>query len=373
MKKIIGIAALVGFVALLGYRIVESRNKAKPAEAAERVFPVQTAVLQPSDVPHVILLTGNIKPKNEVDIAAKLGGRVERIVADLGDRVRAGAPLAILEHREILLQVKQAEAGLAAANVGFQNAKDDYDRSAKLKEAGAVSDAQLDGLRTRMEAAKAQLAQADAAVGLAREALRNATVSAPIPGVVTRRSIELGQMAAPGMPIYSVQDSAVMKFAAGVDAGDLAALKKGMPVGIHVEAFPDEVFEGAVARISPALDPYTRRATVEIEIKNKDGRLLANMFARGVIEIGKEAGALALPPTAVLQDAASRYIFVVDGDKAAKRPVMLKFANDQVAVLQDGAKAGDQVVVAGQELLSDGARVERVTAEAEQNPQPAAK
>lgn len=365
MKKIIGIAALVAFVALLGYRIIEARNKAKPAADIERIFPVQATMLQPSDVPHVILLTGNIKPKNEVDVAAKIGGRVERVVADLGDRVRQGAPLAVIEHREIMLQVKQAEAGLAAAKVGYQNAKDDYDRSAKLKEAGAVSDAQLDGLGARMEAAKAQLAQADAAVGLVREALRNATVSAPIPGVVTRRSIELGQMASPGMPIYQVQDAAVMKFSAGVDAGDLAALKKGMPVGIHVEAFPGEAFEGQVARISPALDPYTRRATVEIEIKNKDGRLLANMFARGVVEIGKEAGALALPPTAVLQDASSRFIYVVTGDKVEKRPVLIKFANDQVAVIQEGAKAGDNVVVAGQELLSDGAKIELVKTEAE--------
>lgn len=371
MKKIIGIAVAVGIVALLGYRIIEARNKAKPADAVERIFPVQATVLRPSDVPHVIVLTGNIKPKNEVEIAAKIGGRVERIVADLGDRVRAGGALAVIEHREILLQVKQAEAGYAAAKVGYQNAKDDYARSVKLQEAGAVSDAQLDGLRTRMEAANAQLAQADAAVGLTREALRNATVSAPIPGVVTRRSIELGQLAVPGMPIYTVQDAAVMKFSAGVDAGDLAALKKGMPVGIRVEAFPGEVFEGVVARISPALDPYTRRATIEIEIKNKDGRLLANMFARGVIEIGKETGALALPPTAVLEDAGSRYIFVVDGAKAAKRPVELKFANDQVAVIRTGAQAGDNVVVAGQELLNDGAKIEVVQAEAEQNQKPA--
>jgi RND family efflux transporter MFP subunit len=298
-----------------------------------------------------------MKPKNEVDISSKVGGRIERVIADLGDRVSSGASLAVVEHREIALQVKQAEAGLSAANVGYKNAKDEYNRGLKLREAGAMSDSQLDGLRARMESAEAQHAQADASVGLAREALRNATISAPIAGVVTRRSVDVGQMVGPGIPVYQVQESSVMKFTAGVEAGDFVSLKKGMPVGVFVDAFPGETFEGVIARISPALDPYTRRANVEIEIKNKSGKLLANMFARGVLEIGKEKDAMAIPSTAVLQDGAVQVVYRVEGDKVVKLPIQVGFKNDRITVLRSGAKVGDAIVVTGQDQLSDGARV----------------
>jgi RND family efflux transporter MFP subunit len=358
VKKALIFLSAAAFVGLLVFRVIEARNKAKPAETAERIFPVRVATLQPRDVPHVILLTGNIKPKHEVDIAAKIGGRVEKIVADLGDRVKDGGALAVIEHREIALQLKQAEAGLAAAKVGARNAEDEYNRGVKLHEAGALSDSQLDGMRTRAEASKAQFLQADAAVGLAREALRNATISAPIGGLVTRRTVELGQMVNPGVPVYQVQEASVMKFSAGIEAANFKSVQKGMPVAIYVDAFPGEAFEGTIARISPALDPYTRRATVEIEIKNKESKLLANMFARGVVQVGEEKNALALPPSAVVEDGQQKAVFVAAEGKAAKRPVELKFANDEVAVLKSGVQTGEMVVVAGQELLSDGAKVE---------------
>jgi RND family efflux transporter MFP subunit len=366
MKKILALAFAAGIIALLGYRIIEARNKAKPAAEAERVFTVKTLTVAVSDVPHVVLITGNIQPKNIVDIAPKIGGRVERIVADLGDRVQAGGALAIVEHREISLQVQQAEAGAAMARVAAQNAKSDYDRAAKLQDTGAMSESQLDGLRTRMEAAKAQLAQAEAAVGLAREALRNATLSSPIAGYVTSRRVEIGQLLGPGYPVYQVQESSVMKFSSGVDAADFSALKKGMPVAVRVDAFPNDTFQGRLARISPALDPYTRRATVEIEIPNRDGRLMGNMFARGMIEIGREKDAIAIPPTAILSVGDTKLAYVTDGKLASKRTLELKFTNDQVAVVKSGMQAGEQLVVQGQELLSDGSKVEVSADAAEQ-------
>lgn len=357
MKKLIAIVSVLILAALLAFRFKQAHDRARPAEADEKIFAVQTAPVETKNLPRVITLTGNIRPLHEVDIAAKIGGRIEKIVADLGDRVRAGSTLASIEHREIALQVKQAEAGLAAARANFHNADAEAKRGAKLQVAGALSDSQYEGMLLRREAAAAQLAQAEASLALAREALRNATLTSPIAGTVTRRGVNLGQLVAPGIPIYQVQEFSIVKFTAGVDAAEVGALAKGMPVRVAVDAFPEELFEGSIARISPALDPMTRRAIVEVEIPNSQQRLLPNMFARGIVEVGRSEDATVVPSVAVIEEGTRHIVYVVEQGKATRKEVQLGFTGEKYAVLQSGVTPGEKVVIAGQELLRDGARV----------------
>ncbi len=358
MKRILIFVSVAALAGLLIFRFVEARLRAQPEQVQERVFPVQLAALERKDVPRVLVLTGNIRPLNTVEVAAKAGGRVESIEADLGDKVKKDQVLAVLEHREADLQVKQAEAGLAAAVANYKNAASEYERTKSLEAAGAVSRSQLDALLARLEASQAQKMQAEAALGLARESLRNSTIRSPIEGVVTRRTIDIGQLVSPGVPVYQVQSAGRMKFSAGVAAEDYTSIEKGMPVGIHVDSFPNEIFPGVIARVSPSLDPYSRRAALEVEIDNRDGRLLANMFARGVIDVGQEKDALILPVSAVIEDGETYSVFVAESGTAKKRAVQVKFRTDEIAVLSGGASVGEQIVTQGQGLLSDGAKIE---------------
>ncbi len=357
MKKIVLIVSVLAVAGLFVFRVVQARNNARPAAVEEKVFTVETATIATRDVPRLIILTGNVKPELEVDVAPKVGGRIESIRADLGDAVKKGAALAVIEHRETELQVQQAEAGADAARVAYENARDEYARGEKLQEAGAVSDSQLDAMRLRRDAAHAQFKQADAALALARESLANSTIRSPIDGVVTKKTISLGQLVGPGQPAFQVQKSDTVKFTAGVDAAQFRFVKKGMPVAVSVDGYPDEKFTGRIARIAPTLDPVTRRATVEVEIDNPDHRLLPHMFANGAVEIGRLENAIAVPAPAVLRNGEERTIFVADGNVARKRSVQIAFADERVAVIAKGAATGEALIVAGQHRLSDGDRI----------------
>lgn len=380
------IAAAVALAALIGMRVTAAKQAAaevkdKPPEAAL----IRTARVTRGDIDERVSFTGNVRARNEVDVFAKLPGRIEGLHAQVGDHVRAGQLLARVEHKEIGWQAKQAEAAveaakagnqaaqatLAVAQAGLEGAKLEFDRTSELAKGGSAPQAALDGARIKLQLAEAQvqqakaqvaatnaqIAQASAASGLMDQQIDNSRIEAPISGVVTKRNVNLGTMAAPQLPAFTIQDTATLKLESTVDPRQYAQLSRGKSATIAVDAFPGESFAGRVDVLAPTLDPQTRRALVEIAIDNGNGRLLPHLFAKADVKVGELAGALLVPHEAILEAPGGAVVFRVKESKVeAIRPKLGPTDGALVAVLE-GLNEGDELALTGLGNLSDGAAV----------------
>jgi len=331
----------------------------KAADENERPALVRVAAVQRRDLVDRAIVTGAIRARNEVEVFAKMPGRLESVHVRLGERVRAGQVLAVVEHREATWQKKQAEAAVALAKANLEMHESNLARTEPLLKSGSATEQQVSQLRSAVAIAKAQVAQAAAAEGLAGTAESNAWVVAPITGVVTRRGCDPGTMAGPAMPLFQVQDVAEMKLDVGVEARVAARIGVGRTVDVAVDAWPGERFRGRVAAIQPSLDPMTRRALVQVSLPNEKRRLLANMFARAEVQLGTLPGVLAVPQAALVEDAGEARLYAVREGRVVVLPARV-LAGDGEFVGVEGVGEKDVVAVQGQKNLREGARVDAV-------------
>lgn len=373
--KVIGSLVAVAFIGLVGYRIAEaSRARSQTVERVVEAPLVRTAVVGRADVEDTVQLTGSVVAAREVAVYAKLGGRIEQVTVQVGDRVKAGQLLALVEHKEIAWQAKQAQAAVQAAQAGHlvaqagrDGAQLELDRTRQLAEGGAAPPAALEGAELKLRlaeaqvaAAAAQAAQAAAAAGLMQQQVENARITAPIEGVVTSRGVEVGTMVGQQLAAFVVQDARTLELETSVDLATFARLQKGQKVAITVEDLPGERFEGAVSVLSPTLDPQTRRASIEIAIDNAKGRLLPHAFAQAHVTLGQFPQALVVPRDAVLMTAQGAVAYRIrDGRAEAVNPKLGPATGSMVAVL-DGLEQGDAVALGGLGQLFDGASVRAV-------------
>jgi RND family efflux transporter MFP subunit len=356
-KIVVGILSLA-LVALVAVRVAAVRRAAvKPVERASEASLVTSARVARADVAERVSLTGTVRARNDADVLPKVSGRIESVHANVGDRVKAGQLLAVVEHEEIAWAAKQAEAAVRVAKATADGAKLELDRTQALFEGGSVAPAQLDGAKVKHELALAQLAQAEAAAGLARQNLGNAGVVAPFAGAVTRRPVNVGAQVGLQTVLFTLQDVAALKLETSVDAVAFARLARGKAAEVTVDARPGEVFQGKLSLLSPALDAQTRRAAVEIVIDNAAGSLLPNMFAHADVTFGVARGALVVPREALLESPGGAIVFRLRGGRAEAVHPRLAPGDAARAVVLSGLAEGDEVATSGLAALADGALV----------------
>jgi RND family efflux transporter MFP subunit len=354
------VLALLGaaLLALVGYRVaaVKKASGKAPERTVDAALVTSARVVR-ADVAERVSLTGSVRPRNEVEVQPKVAGRVASVHAQVGDRVKPGQLLAIVEHEEIAWQAKQADAAVAVARAAVDGARLTAERTQKLIEGGSATPAQADDARVKLDLARAQLAQAQAAAGLAHRQLENARVVSPIAGTVTRRPVNVGVQVGLGTSLFTVQDMAALKLETSVDAAAFAKLARGQPAEVTVDARPGESYRGHVSLLSPALDPQSRRAAIEIEIDNAGGQLLPHMFAHADLTTGVARAALVVPKEALLDAPGGRTAFrLADGRAHPVQPRLGASDGARVVVLE-GLAEGDEVATSGLAALSEGAPV----------------
>ncbi|MDP2316936.1 MAG: efflux RND transporter periplasmic adaptor subunit [Pseudomonadota bacterium] len=349
-----GSAALCGLTAWRVGDAMTRRADAAEATAVATSVPVDVMVAAPRDLVETVRVAGTLRARHEADVVADVPGRVEAILADVGTQVRKGDILARLESRDAALQVEQAQASLAMAEAGRETALRDYTVAQAVAGVGGITDAQLVAARSRSASSDAQVLQAKAALGMARERLADATLRSPIDGVVTHRATDVGRMVSPGVAAFVVQDLGALELVVSVDERTAARLQAGGGVTI-VSDHATDIPAASVRTVSPALDAQTRKAEVVIELGAVAG-LLPHGTATAVLLLGQRAGAVAVPARAVLEGDDGAYLYVVDGTLARRTPVRPGLRDGEWLEV-DGLPAGATVVVAGQTFLTDGGAV----------------
>jgi membrane fusion protein, heavy metal efflux system len=286
-------------------------------------------------------------------------GRITRVIAGLGDTVKAGAPLATLEASEFV----QAQNDLATAASQLKLARITETRKHALYDAkgGSLQD---------WQSAQADLTAAETALSAVRNRLsilgkspteiaaleKNqtispvATLSAPIAGVVVDRQVGPGQYVQSGgaTPQFTIADISSVWLLANVRETDAALVKLGQSVEVHVPAYPDRVFKARLTYVSAVVDPVTHRLPVRAEIGNRDGALKPEMFANFRILTSEASESPAVPQSAVLYEGAAAHVWVVAGDGLLSlRSIRTGRSNDGLIEVLEGLKPGENVVTKG--------------------------
>jgi RND family efflux transporter MFP subunit len=309
-------------------------------DSAEQLPRIEVDVAHNRNVAQVKTYTANVEADNINNISPSSPNRIKTITVEVGDRVRKGQTLATLDP----VNINQTKLNL-------EQTKREYDRAVTLLEIGAGTQQTVEQLKTQLDVAQTQY----------NNLLENAVLTSPINGVVTERNYDPGDMSS-SLPILTVgQLSPIVKVMINVSENDLTLVRAGMPVDVTFDAFPGETFNGKIERIHPTVDTATRTFSVEVQISNRDERILPGMFARVEINLGNKDNVV-VPDRAIVKQTGSgnRYVYVYRNGIVSYHKVELGQRLDDAYELLSGINDGDTVVIAGQTKLADGVKAEIV-------------
>lgn len=295
----------------------------------------------------------------ETPVFSPYSGRVIRVIAGLGDTVKAGAPLAAVEASEFV----QAQNDLTTAASQVKIARINEARKHSLYEAkgGSLQDwqqaqADLTAAETALNSVRNRLrifGKSDAEISAleASHSMRpTATIVAPIGGVVVDRQVGPGQFlqSGSGIPVFTIADPSSVWLLANVREADSGLVHLGQPVDVHVLAYPSRAFKARVSYIAALVDPVTHRLPVRAVIDNLDGSLKPEMFASFRILTGDASNSPAVPESAVVYEGDLAHVWVLsDGGLLAYRSIRTGRSHDGWVEVLDGLKPGEQIVIKG--------------------------
>jgi HlyD family secretion protein len=386
----ISIVVVVLLVVAVGVAVAHSRDPKIPD--------ARLAKVTRGEIAKSVVATGPIQPITKVELKSKASGLVEKLYVDINQMVQKGEVLAQLDQQEILAQVAAQRAQLAAAEANVQtftaNVAQDkvtaeapdlpmyqetYQRNLQMQKDGIVSQQALDNAErdylaaknkrdsavaqigvdeAKLRQAQAQVLQAKASLDQLNQQLSYTTLVAPIDGMVLSRDVEVGDavssilvLGSTATLVMTIGDIHQVYVDGKVDEADIGSVYLGQPARIHVESFPNKVFNGKVTKIAPLGVEKDNVTTFEVRVSidNPGGELKANMTANAEIVVTEHSSALSVPEQAMTWDNnKNAFVFVPDShdkDGQKKTPVTAGISNGNRTEILSGLKEGDTVVL----------------------------
>lgn len=352
--------AVVGVVALafswaLGSLSVADPEPAGPASAApsdQAALTVTTLEVEPVEVARTMTVDGSIFAWQEVIVSPEVGGyQVAEVDVDVGDRVEKGQELVRLSSALLDAEVASKEATLKQREAELVNAQASLKRGQKLAGMDALSPADLDQLQSNALAAEARLDSAQADLDTSKLRLKFTRVTAPDDGIITSRTVTVGQVAQAGAEMLRLLRQGRVEWRGRVPEARLMELEPGQPVTVTTADGAD--YDGKIRIVAPTVADDSRTGLVYVDLE-PDSRLRPGMFARGGIEIGR-GPALLVPLESIVSADGYSYAFVLQPDRTVERRRLetgpIHGGRIEVA---SGLTAGELVVVKGAGFLKDG-------------------
>ncbi len=326
---------------------------ASQAAAPRPVMTVTTATPKVLDWKTRLEADGSVAAWQEVSISPEVGGfRIAEVLVNVGDRVRAGQPLATLAPTSVANDVAQQTAALAEARAALAEAAANAQRARKLRDSGALSAQQVTQYLTAEQTAQARVGAAQARLDAEKLRMSQTRVLAPDDGVISQRSAMPGAMAAAGEELFRLIREARLEWRAEVPGARLHLVHEGQPVTL---ALPDgSTVSGTVRIVAPTIDPRTRLGLAYVDIGELGSALRAGLYARGSFELGSSP-ALTVPAASVLLRDGFSYVFTL-GEDSRVRLVKVKTGRregDRIEITE-GLAAEETVVDSGVGFLVDG-------------------
>ena len=368
----------------------------KPAkvEATNDVPAIAVAKAVRRDLSQTVILSAEFKPFQEIDVMAKVAGYVKNINVDVGDRVKQGQLLAVLEIPEMTSDIARAEASLQRAKAEVARGHDELQRAQAVHEMnhlayerleavlkskpGLVAQQEIDEAHSRDLQSEAQIAGARSAVLSVEEQVRVAEaeqakiktmfeytrVTAPFAGVVTKRFANTGSMIQAGtssttqtMPLVRLSQNALLRLILPVPESQVPLIKIGKSVTVSVPTLHRN-FTGTIARFSDSLQLSTRTMDTEVDVPNPSLIIVPGMFAEVTLPVSQSLNVLAVPTAAISGTEDKRTVLLVNkNNQIEERPVVVGIETSDSAEIKSGLEAGDLVVVGSKSQLKAGQQV----------------
>jgi len=396
-KKRIGVVVLALALLAAGWRwfgrATEVDDAAHPTAGDTVIAAVVKVERGPMD--STLTIAGEFKPFQEVEVHAKVAGYIRKIYVDVGDHVKQGQTLAILEVPELAAQLGGADAAVRRAKEEIRQEQGDVQRAqsahaaahsmyARMKQAseqqkGLLAQQELDDAEAKDLETEAQVASAQAALSAAEQQVEVSAANqkqysamsgytrivAPFTGVVTLRYADTGSLVAAGtssstqaIPVVRIAEVSKLRLVLPIPESLAAQIHVGDPVNVRVQALEQEI-AGKVSRFADSLDLETRTMQTEIDFDNRQGRLMPGMYAETRLVLARRPNTLSLPLEAVTQSAGTATVLVVTPESTVvERQITLGLEGKSRVEVLSGLIEGDRVVVGNRGRFRDGEKVE---------------
>jgi membrane fusion protein (multidrug efflux system) len=366
------LAVLVLALAGGGWAALRAKDAPKgPQGAAKDAAKVTVFELAGSDVATIaarslavtLPLSGSLAPLSQATVKSKVSGIVVGDTVREGVAVAAGQVVARLDPADQQARHAQQLAALKEAMARLSLAKKNNANSMALLKQNYISQNQVDTTQNNVELAQANVDGVQAQLEMARIALADTVIRAPLAGVVSKRHVQPGEKVAPDMPVVTIVNLQELTLEAQVPAADIPRIKVGQTVSFTVDGYQDRGFTGTVARINPTTELGSRSMLVYISVANRDGLLRGGMFAKGSIVTEKSAVVPLVPVGAVRQekfkDKDANVVYTVVQGKVVAQPVTLGLRNDDegFAEVTSGLAAGTTVLASRLDGVKPGSKV----------------
>lgn len=316
-------------------------------EKAPETVKVKTMVVTTTDITGSRVFSGTIEESKSTSVSFPIGGTLSTINVSEGQTVQKGQVIATIDATNLKNAYEIARTATAQA-------KDVYDRMKTLHDANSIPDMKW------VEAQNA-LASAQSAEAIARRALSDATLTAPVSGYVQHRYLEPGQTVAPIAPVVTIVTLNPVKVNVSIPENEISSIDKGQRADITVGSIGGTSFSGAVSEKGIAANPITRAYDVKIQLPNPGNQLMPGMICDVVFESAAPTKAIVLPPAAVtLNTDNTNFVWVCQDGKAQRRTVKVEGMTDSGIIVSSGIADGDSVIIEGQQKVSDNTLVKSI-------------
>ena len=319
----------------------------KKQTAEEQTVRVKVQQIQAEAVNGEQGFSGTIEEQSGASLSFATAGTIKRIYVNSGQTVGAGQLIAELDPTTM-------QNAYTISKTALEQAQDTYNRMKELHDDGSLPEMQWIAIEN-------QLKSATASEAMAKKALADTKLYAPFGGYIAAKDAEVGQNAGPGVPVVKLVSIGSVKVKISVPEDDVQRIKKGSSMKIIVPALGNRQFSGNVTERGVSADPRSRTYEVKATINNRDGQLLPGMICQAFTNYMQGTTGVFVPANLVQLDSDNNtFVWVVNGGKAVKRQIFISNETAQGAQVSGGLSDGDQIIVAGQQKVSNGMKVEIV-------------
>lgn len=344
MKKIITGVVILALIGAAGFKMKANHDKINSSKdlnsGISSVVSVQTYTVKPMEISQALNLVGTLSANSEVNIAAEAQGKITSLNIEPGQVKSQGSVIATIDSKLKQLAVQSAKVALAKQ-------KRDLARYENLVKGGSATQQQLDDARTAYENAVITLEQA-------QKQLADATVKAPISGVITKKLAEKGSFINVGTAIASIVDISKLKLKLSVSESNVYKIKVGENAQITTDIYPGVTFDGKVSFVSAKGDESHNYDVEVMVVNSRKNPLKAGTFATALIDQPAGGNKLYIPREALQGSTREAKVYVAEDGKAYLRDIVVREADNKFLEVQSGLSDGDVVVTSGQINLEDG-------------------
>jgi len=323
------IGALAGSVALRANRnAADTPGGPGQAPVTLEFAAADLARVEPKALTRWLPLSGTLQPVDQSTVKAKVSGEIRQVLVREGEPVRAGQVVARFDTADLDAKLTDRIGALEASRAQLALAEKTRAQNQLLLKQKFISQNAYDSAESNLSVSQGTLKSNEAQAQLARNALRDAVVTAPLTGIVAKRHVQPGEKVSFDAPLVTIVDLARMELRAMVPANDIPELAAGMKVELAIDGFGDRRFTGTIERINPTTEAGTRAILVFIHIPNPDAALRGGMFGTGKVTLAAGAPVPTLPAIAVRTEAGQNFVWTIEKGKLARRIVTVGRRDD---------------------------------------------